>query len=314
MMTLLNTDMNYLILTPDGVGSTILQRLITMTLYLENHAVMNTHELTNGLKLENNVATKDYNVGYSQTLVEITNILQESQTETSLVSRLAKYHLEKRKDSDKDCHEFYRSLNKHFEKKIMCVRENIFEYAMSWSIRDRSGVLNVYDEHDREKVLAVSEVDEKYFMHKCKEYVQYIDWMEQHFPNTEKISYEDTVKKSDQVMQKITGYPNTFIDKFGKPLSVMLSREHIFLKNRRQSDLSSDELKALIRYRMTSKEMIERNKIHGIPFKNTTLADKKKQITNFNNCLDKFYEFAKNHNWIDQSKATYDFWNEEHIC
>ena len=32
--------MNYLILTPDGVGSTILQRLITMTLYLENCDVM----------------------------------------------------------------------------------------------------------------------------------------------------------------------------------------------------------------------------------------------------------------------------------
>jgi hypothetical protein len=24
--------------------------------------------------------------------------------------------------------------------------------------------------------------------------------------------------------------------------------------------------------------------------------------------------FAKEHNWIDQSKATYDFWNEEHVC
>ena len=33
----LNRAMNYLILTPDGVGSTILQRLITMTLYIENH-------------------------------------------------------------------------------------------------------------------------------------------------------------------------------------------------------------------------------------------------------------------------------------
>ena len=313
-MTLLNTDMNYLILTPDGVGSTILQRLITMTLYLENHAVMNTHELTNGLKLENNVATKDYDVGYSQTLVEITNILQESQTETSLVSRLAKYHLEKRKDSDKDCHEFYRSLNKHFEKKIMCVRENIFEYAMSWSIRDRSGVLNVYDEHDREKVLAVSEVDEKYFMHKCKEYVQYIDWMEQHFPNTEKISYEDTVKKSDQVMQKITGYPNTFIDKFGKPLSFMLSSEHDFLKRTKEINLSFDEVKALAKYRITCNEMVDRKIIMGIPLKNTTLADKKKQIKNFNHCLDKFYKFAKNYNWIDQSKATYDFWNEQHLC
>mgnify|MGYP001562392411 CR=1 FL=1 len=117
LTTLLNTDMNYLVLTPDGVGSTILQRLITMTLYLENHDVINTHELTNGLRYENNVATKDFNLGYSQTLVEIANILQDSQTQTSLVSRLAKYHLDKRKDSVKDCQNFYKFLNKHFEKK-----------------------------------------------------------------------------------------------------------------------------------------------------------------------------------------------------
>ena len=44
--------MNILILTPDGVGSTILQRLLTMTLYLEKIKVVNTHELTNGLCLE----------------------------------------------------------------------------------------------------------------------------------------------------------------------------------------------------------------------------------------------------------------------
>ena len=45
--------MNTLILTPDGVGSTILQRLVTMALYLEKVPVVNTHELTNGLVLKN---------------------------------------------------------------------------------------------------------------------------------------------------------------------------------------------------------------------------------------------------------------------
>jgi len=306
--------MNYLILTPDGVGSTILQRLITMTLYLENHAVMNTHELTNGLRLENNVAIKDFDLGYSQSLREIANILQDSQTHTTLVSRLAKYHLDARQDSAKDCQDFYKLLNNHFEKKIMCVRENIFEYAMSWSIRQKSGVLNVYHKQDREKVLRVSEVDERYFMYKCMEYVEYIKWMEEHFPDVEKISYEDTVKKSDEMMQKITGYPNTFIDKFGKSLSVMLSSEHDFLKRRREINLSIEESKALARYRILCREMIDRKIIMGIPLKNTTLADKKNQIKNFNDCLNKFYKFAKNHNWIDQSKATYDFWNEKHLC
>ena len=306
--------MHYLILTPDGVGSTILQRLIAMTLYLENCDVMNTHELTNGLRLENNVAMKDFALGYSQSLMEITNILQESQTQTSLVSRLAKYHLDARKDPAKDCQDFYKLLNTHFSKKIMCVRENIFEYAMSWSIRKKSGVLNIIDNRDREKVSQVDEVDEQYFINKCKKYVEYIEWIETYFPDVQKISYENTVKKSDEIMHKITGYPNTFIDKFGKSLSFMLSSEYDFLKHRRESNLTFDELKALSKYRILCNEMVNRKIIISIPWKNTTLVDKKKQIKNFNKCLDKFYVFAKNYNWIDQSKATYDFWNEQHLC
>ena len=55
MTTHLNNCMNYLILTPDGVGSTILQRLLTMALYLENYTVQNTHELTNGIELDNGI-------------------------------------------------------------------------------------------------------------------------------------------------------------------------------------------------------------------------------------------------------------------
>ena len=59
---------------------------------------------------------------------------------------------------------------------------------------------------------------------------------------------------------------------------------------------------------------MKRNIILNTPIKNTTLKDKMRQIKNFNQCLDKFYSFAKNYNWIDQSTATYDFWNKEHIC
>jgi hypothetical protein len=310
--------MNYLILTPDGVGSTILQRLITMTLYLENDAVINTHELTNGLKLENNFATKDFDLRYSQTLVEIANILQESQTETSLVSRLAKYHLDNRKDPTEDTHPFYEFLNSFFTKKIMCVRKNIFEYAMSWSIRDRSGVLNVYDKQDRYKVLRVSEVDESYFIEKCQEYVKYIEWTETNFPEAQQISYEDMMINSDRVMEELTGYKETFSKKFGMPLTSLIKTEYEYFNSRTkdqyQNTLADEDAKALVKYRYACNKMIEQNIIMNVPLKNTTLIDKKKQIKNFDKCLGKFYNFAKNHNWIDQSTATYDFWNEQHIC
>lgn len=306
--------MNYLVLTPDGVGSTILQRLITMTLYLEKHNVVNIHELTNGLELKNGIATKNFDLKYTQSLGEITSILCDSQVQTSLVSRLAKYHLDYRKDPANDCQDFYRFLHKHFGKKIMCVRENIFEYAMSWSIRNKSGVLNVYGKEDRTKVSQVSEVDENYFIQKCQHYVKYMEWIEHNFPKVETVSYENIVKDSDAVMQKLTGYRNTFTNKVGLPLSSILSKEYDFLRNNSENSLSNDESRALVRYRIVCNEMLHKNIIIGAPLKNTTLTDKKKQIKNFNSCLDKFYEFAKNYNWIDQSKATYDFWNEEHVC
>ena len=312
MTILLNTYMNYLILTPDGVGSTMLQRILTMCLYLEGEKVTNTHELTNGLELKNGLAVKNFDLQYTQNLSQITDILKQSAEDTMLVSRLAKYHLDSRNDGINNQKYFYDFLNKHFDKIIVCVRENIFEYAMSWSIRNRSGVLNVYGKEDRDKVSQVSEVDEIFFIQKCQEYVKYVNWVETNFPNIQQISYEGMLMNSDSIMETLTGYENTFTDHFGITLNSIIKKEYSFLQS--AGDLSNEEARGLVRYRLTSKDMIEKKIIMSVPFKNTTLSDKKRQIKNFDACLDKFYTFARNHNWIDQSKATYDFWNEEHIC
>ena len=285
-----------------------------MTLYIEKKDVINTHELTNGLVIKNNRIVKDFDLKYSQSLEEIKNILLQSLKQNILISRLAKYHLDNRKDNHNDCNNFYRFLNTHFQRKIMCVRENIFEYAMSWSIRNKSGILNVYNEKDRDTVSQVSKVDKNYFIAKCQQYVKYVEWVEQNFPNVEKVSYETLVKDSDTVMQKLTGYQNTFTDRVGLSLSTILSKEYDFLKNKKKASLSFAEMKALAGYRILAKEMIDKNIILNIPFKNTTLSDKKNQIENFDSCLDQFYKFAKNHNWIDQSVATYDHWLKKHIC
>lgn len=305
--------MNYLILTPDGVGSTILQRLLTMAFYLENRPVQNTHELTDGIELKDGIAIKNYSLKYSQSLSEIQNIVQE-QAQTTLVSRLAKYHLDNRKDPVTDCEDFYKFLNTHFEKKIMCVRKNIFEYAMSWSIRNGSGLNNLYDKEDRDIVSKVTEVDEDYFLMKCQQYVKYIEWIEHNFPEVETVSYESMVKESDAVMHQLTGYENTFTEKIGLPLRSLLANEYNFLKNKSESNLSKQELKALVKYKQTCTELLQKNITINVPLKSTTLTDKKNQVKNFDVCLDKFYKFAKNHNWIDQSIATYDFWNETNIC
>jgi hypothetical protein len=311
--------MNILILTPDGVGSTILQRLLTMTLYLEKIKVVNTHELTNGLCLEKRILAKDFNLKYSQKLEEIIELIKQSDKNTQIVSRLAKYHLDARQDSIQSQKTFFKFLNSFYEKKIMCIRNNIFEYALSWSIRERSGVLNVYDRKDKRSVMEVSEIDENYFLKKCNEYVNYVYWIQDNFPNVEQVSYEDMITDSDSTIEKIIGYKDTFSKNFDTKLSLILKMEYNFFnslvtENNKEFSYTKEEKKALILYKKLAEMLIDKKIIIGHPIKNTTLEDKKKQIKNFDRCLNKFYSFAKNHNWIDQTIANYDFWNDRNIC
>jgi len=308
--------MNTLILTPDGVGSTILQRLLTMTLYLEKIKVINTHELTNGLYLKNNILSKNFELKYSQKLEEITKLVKQSNKNTQIISRLAKYHLDARQDSVQSQKKFFKFLNFFYEKKIMCIRNNIFEYAISWSIRERSGILNVYNKKDKKLVVEVSEVDENYFLKKCNDYVNYVYWVQENFPDVEQISYEDMIINSDVVIETLTGCSkDTFSKNFGVPLSSILKIEYnyfnsLIIENNKKFFLTKKEQKALILYKIVAKKLIDEGIIINQPIKNTTLEDKKKQIKNFDQCLDKFYSFAKNHNWIDQNIANYDFWNQ----
>ena len=310
--------MHYLILTPDGVGSTILQRLLTVSLHLQNKKVVNTHELTNGLELTKSLVTKNPSIGYKQSLKEIESLLKKNDEETRLVSRLAKYHIDKRQDNSADQYEFYNFLNNFYHTKIMCVRKNIFEYAMSWSIRKKSGVLNVYNKKDKEKVLQVTDVDEEYFLKKCMDYVNYVKWIEKNFKNVKVISYEDMLIESDKVIAELTNNNKTFESNFGVTCSNIIKKEYElfnFLSNKNlKHNISRKEQKAILLYKKVGNELIKKNIIHSLPIKNTTLTDKQKQIKNFQTCLNKFYKFAKNHNWIDQSNATYDFWNKTHIC
>ena len=311
--------MNVLILTPDGVGSTILQRLLTMTLYLEKIKVVNTHELTNGLCLKKRILAKDFDLKYSQKLEEIIELIKKSHKDTQIISRLAKYHLDARRDSIQSQEKFFNFLNSFYEKKIMCIRNNIFEYDLSWSIRERSGVLNVYNRKDKRSVMDVSEVDEDYFLKKCNEYVDYVYWIQDNFPNIEQVSYEDIISNSDSTIEKIIGYKDTFNKNFNTNLSLILKMEYDFFnslitENNKEFSYTKEEKKALVLYKRLSRTLIDKKIVIGHPIKNTTLGDKKEQIKNFDRCLDKFYSFAKNHNWIDQSIANYDFWNNNNIC
>jgi hypothetical protein len=317
--------MNTLILTPDGVGSTILQRLLTMTLYLEKIKAVNVHEISNGnICLKNGVLWKNLPhdlsskkaEDYSQKLLDIIELIQNSHKDTKIISKLAKYHLDNRQDSLSEQKIFFSFLNKFYEKKIMCVRKNIFEYGLSSSMLSGK-VTNIYKKEDKKFIMEKLEVDENYFIKRLKLYVSYINWVEDNFPDVEKIFYEDIVLHSDYIIEKITGYKDTFVKNFDVNLSDILKMEYDFFNwsmkknNEKKIFYTKKKLKGLILYKKLAKNLIKNEVILGLPIKSTTLEDKKKQIKNYDRCLDIFYSFAKNYNWIDQGIATYDFWNKK---
>ena len=115
--------MNVLILTPDRVGSTLLQRLITI--YMQFHEfdqpVINLHELTNGIikyyspLFNAEVLGKSLDRGkwgYYQSLPEIRDLLDS--VPHYKTSRLALYHIRNREDSTADQMPFYEYLNDNF--------------------------------------------------------------------------------------------------------------------------------------------------------------------------------------------------------
>ena len=149
--------MNILILTPDRVGSTLLQRLVTVYAEINSgDATVNLHELTNGLARYDNekydipmLGKKENSWGYHQSLKEIVELLKS--VDHGITSRLAYYHIKKRKDTLKDQLSFYEYLNENFFI-IAAKRHNLFEHALSWGITVESKRLNVYSFEEKYEI------------------------------------------------------------------------------------------------------------------------------------------------------------------
>lgn len=310
--------MNVLILTPDGVGSTILQRITTLALYLNQKDVVNCHELTNGLIEKDQKIYKEFSLNYSQTLEDIVEILKSSNTNTSLVSRLAKYHLDYRKDTLDSQKNFYKFLKEFNNKILVCQRKNLFEYAMSWSIRNESNILNVYKKEDRIAVKNIGFVNSSFFIKKCQDYVKYLEWIDEYFKDYDYdiVYYEDFAADSDRTIESLFNInSNIFKNAFGEKLSHIFQKE--YLVSNRIIPLDNKEMfLPLLKYKETMM-MLEKKLILppniAAPIKNTTLQDKKNIVKNFDECRELFLNFSRQHNWIDISNIDYDFWNKDNI-
>jgi hypothetical protein len=197
--------MNVLILTPDAVGSTLLQRLVTIYMQFHQYSqpVINLHELTNGLT---KYYSPDFNReilgkpeqpwGYFQSLEEIVRMLDSC--DHFKTSRLAHYHIRNRKDTLPEQIPFYQYLNQNFFI-ISCRRENVFEHALSMGINAVTKKLNVYSAG--EKINAFFNlykdqltIDTKVIVRKLEDYRSYLDWCETHFDVASYFEYDSHLK------------------------------------------------------------------------------------------------------------------------
>jgi hypothetical protein len=202
--------MNVLILTPDAVGSTLLQRMLTI--YMQFHEfdrpVINLHELTNGLaryyspEFNREIVGKKEvkNWGYYQSLEEVVGLL--SSVDHYKTSRLAHYHIRQRGDTVAQQVPFYQYLNDNFYI-VACRRANVFEHALSMTLNKITKKLNVYDAYEKidtfyEIYQSGVNLDPAVLVGQLNAYRQYVEWSEQHFDISSYFRYEKDVPRLEE--------------------------------------------------------------------------------------------------------------------
>jgi hypothetical protein len=201
--------MNVLILTPDAVGSTLLQRLITIYMQFHHYdrPVINLHELTNGLVKYHNatfnqevLGKKEGNWGYHQSLEEVVDLL--STTDHYKTSRLAHYHIQNRQDSLDQQIPFYQYLNDNFYI-ISCRRHNVFEHALSWCLSKITKKLNVYSADEKidtffDLYKTGIELDPNSLIQTLNAYREYVKWCNNHFNVASYFYYDEHLPRIEK--------------------------------------------------------------------------------------------------------------------
>lgn len=335
--------MNVLILTPDRVGSTLLQRLITVYMAGHNYdkPVINLHELTNGIELYYSDIFNKQVLGRSrvpdgatsfnfQSLDEIIQLLHTA--DHYKTGRIAKYWFDSRNDSMSDQIKFYNYINENFYI-ISARRNNLFEHAISWGINGVTKKLNVYT--PEEKINTFKDIYKngihihpQKMIHHLKQYQDYIAWSDKYFQISSYFDYENDLKDIEKYILNLDIFPDqkrrTWEDIFSMPWTDW-NKCHKLV-----SDLGATDTKLLENYSSKNESLtpallqsnlslVDQNylinqgkkyvEIHqgidqlrnngvlptGIPIKLQTLAEKKKIVKNFDECVEVYNK------WVDEN-------------
>jgi len=298
---------NYLILTPDGVGSTYLQRALTVYLQCAGLDYWNTHELLNGLgKDDQGNLYNDFKFEYTQSIEEICNLLLV--TGNLLVSRVANYHLFKRNIERNDASDnsiFYRECNRKFKNILFCSRDP-FEYALSWSIRNETQKLNVYSINERIATHGINlgrEIDLVFFQSKLDQYTQYEYWASENFNITKTVYYDDLHNNIDLALQDITGLTDSVKKKSGISLqdySRFRYLSSLYSQTNNPSYINAECIKNLDSMFELHTMIDNLHKTYRlpttIPIKMNTLSDKISNVKNFDQAVSVYNKWTNNSN------------------
>jgi hypothetical protein len=210
--------MNVLLLTPDAVGGTLLQRLLTI--YMQFHEfdrpVINLHELTNGItkywsqdfnreilgkpNRPNGNRSKGTAWEHHQDLKAIVDLL--ASVDHYKTARVAPYQHKIRKDTIDQQIPFYNYLNENFFI-ISCRRKNVFEQALSWSINKITNKLNVYNPGEKISTFINMyndpiNIDTESLIVSLDSYSEYIKWSNDHFNVASYFYYEQHVENIER--------------------------------------------------------------------------------------------------------------------
>lgn len=308
--------MNILVLTPDRVGSTLLQRLITAYAVInQNHQplTVNLHELTNGLTLYHNntfnqqiLGKKPDAWGYHQSLETVVQLLESASHDC--VARLAHYHIKRRGDDLGAQLSFYRWLNENFYI-VATRRQNLFEHAVSWAIVGESKNLNVFNHQQkydvfkhihRKQINIQPDVIAKYL----NQYQEYLDWVDRHFEVNAWFEYERDMPQIEEFILNLGPFDDTLKVRWHERWDITFSdwnRMHYLLSLVPFDQEFSDEEKVFMssnieRYtavRIWLQDLQDAGIIvNGIPIKLHTLNEKAQIVKNIDQCLLSYNNWA----------------------
>lgn len=315
--------MNVLVLTPDRVGSTLLQRLLTIYANINdtNKLTVNLHELTNGLVRYHNsfygrdmLGKRDGGWGYHQKLSEIVNLVDTAGHDVT--ARLAHYHIKNRKDSLTDQLSFYEYLNKNFFI-IAARRHNVFEHGLSWCIYTESKKLNVYSFEEKYNTYKnihdhKMAVDPSVLTSYLQKYDEYLQWVDAHFHVNAYFDYEDDMPRIEDYVLSLNVFNDiktklTWEDYFNISWSDW-NRMHYLLSlvpfdhkfTTEEDDFMVANTNRYTAARVKIQDMQDAGMlVGGVPIKLHSLAEKASVINNVDKCL-----LAYNQ-WVNDASVGY---------